>query len=39
MITFDNYNNENKTGHNSKLPYRIIIAGDSGSGKTIALLF
>ena len=44
MINFDNYTNENKTEHNLKRPYipdhpyRIIIIGDSGSGKTNALL-
>ena len=44
MINFDNYTNENKTEHNSKWsyvpdhPYRILIAGGSGSGKTNTLL-
>ena len=44
MINFDNYTNENKTEHNSNWPYipdqpyRILIAGGSGSGKTNALL-
>ena len=44
MINFHNYTNENKIEHNSKWPYildhlrRILIAGDSGSGKTNALL-
>ena len=44
MINFDNYTNENKTEHNSKLlyipdhPYRILIVSGSGSGKTNALL-
>ena len=44
MINFDDYTNENKTKHNSKLlcipdhPYRILIAAGSGSGKTNALL-
>ena len=44
MINFDNYTNENKTEHNSKWPYiphqpyRILIVGGSGSGKTNALL-
>ena len=44
MINFDNYINENKTEHNSNWPYipdhpyRILIAGGSGSGKTNALL-
>ena len=44
MINFDEYTNENKTGHNSKWPYipdnpyRILIVGDFGSGKTNALL-
>ena len=44
MINFDDYTNENKTEHNSKWlyipdhPYRILIVGGSGSGKTNALL-
>ena len=44
MISFDDYVNENKTKHNSKWPYipdhpyRILITGGSGSGKTNALL-
>ena len=44
MINFDDYTNENKTEHNSKWPYipdhpyRILIIGGSGSGKTNALL-
>ena len=44
MINFDEYTNENKTEHNSKWPYipdhpyRILILGGSGSGKTDALL-
>ena len=44
MINFDDYTNENKIEHNSKLahtpdhPYRILIAGGSGSGKTNAFL-
>ena len=44
MINFDDYTNENKTEHNPKwphiedYPYRILIVGDSGSGKTNALL-
>ena len=44
MINFDNYINKNKTEHNSKWPYipdhpyRILITGGSGSGKTNALL-
>ena len=43
MINFDEYTNESKIEHNSKWPYipdhphRILIAGDSGSGKTKAL--
>ena len=44
MINFDDYTNENKTEHNPKWPYipdhpyRILIVGDSGSGKTNAFL-
>ena len=44
MINFDKYTNESKIGHNSKWPYipdhpyRILIIGGSGSGKTNALL-
>ena len=44
MINFDDYTNENIIEHNSKWPYipdhpyRILIAGGSGSGKTNALL-
>ena len=44
MIDFDKYTNKNKTEHNSKSPhiayhpYRILIIGGSGSGKTNALL-
>ena len=44
MINFDDYANENKTQHNSQWPYildhpyRILITGGSGSGKTNALL-
>ena len=44
MINFDDYANENKTVHNLKWPYipdhpyRILIIGGSGSGKTNALL-
>ena len=44
MINFDDYTNENNTEHNEKWPYvsdrpyRILIIGDSGSGKTNALL-
>ena len=44
MINFDNYTNENKTEHNLKWPYipdhpyKILIVGGSGSGKTNALL-
>ena len=44
MINFDEYTNENNTEHNSKWPYipdhpyRILIVGGSGSGKTNALL-
>ena len=44
MINFDNYVNENKAKHNEKWPYipdhpyRILIIGGSGSGKTNALI-
>ena len=44
MINLDEYTNENKIEHNSKCPYipdhpyRILIIGGSGSGKTNALL-
>ena len=44
MINFHDYTNENKTQHNPKWPYipdhpyRILIIGGSGSGKTNALL-
>ena len=44
MIISDNYTNENKLEHNPQWPYiqdhpyRILIAGGSGSGKTNALL-
>ena len=44
MINFDEYTNENKIEHNLKWPYipdhpyRILIVGGSGSGKTNALL-
>ena len=44
MINFDDYVNENKTGHNKKWPYtpdhpyRILIIGGSGSGKSNVLL-
>ena len=44
MINFDDYVNENKTEHNenwpciSDRPYRILIIGRSGSGKTNVLL-
>ena len=44
MINFDDYTNENKTEHNLKWqyipdhPYRILIIGGSGSGKTNAFL-
>ena len=40
MINFDNYVNKNKTKHNKNWPYipdnpyRILIIGISGSGKT-----
>ena len=43
-INFDEYTNENIIEHNSKWPhipdhpYRILIVGGSGSGKTNALL-
>ena len=44
MINFDDYTNENRTEHNKNWPYipdhpyRILIIGDSGSGKTNTLL-
>ena len=44
MINFDEYTNENKKEHNLNRPYipdhpyRILIIGDSGTGKTNALL-
>ena len=44
MINFDNYTSENKTEHNKNWPhipdhpYRILIIGGSGSGKTNLLL-
>ena len=44
MINFDDYTNENIKEHNSKWPYipdhpyRILIIGSSGSGKTNVLL-
>ena len=44
MINFDDYTHENKTEHNSDWPYipdhpyRILIIGGSGSGKTNPLL-
>ena len=44
MINFDDYANENKTEHNLKWlyipdhPYRILVIGGSGSGKTNELL-
>ena len=44
MINFDEYVNENKTEHNKTWPYtldhpyRILIIGGSGSGKTNVLL-
>ena len=44
MINFDEYTNENKRKHNPNYayipdhPYRILIVGGSGSGKTNALL-
>ena len=44
MINFDDYVNENKTKHNKTWPYapdhpyRILIIGGSGSGKTDVLL-
>ena len=44
VINFHDYTNENKTEHNSNgqhipdYPYRMLIIGGSGSGKTNALL-
>ena len=44
MINFDDYTNENKIKHNKNwpyipdYPYRILIIGGSGSGKTNTLL-
>ena len=44
MINFDEYVNENKTAHNKNWPYipdhpyRILIIGGSGTGKTNVLL-
>ena len=44
MINFDGYVNENKTKHNKNWsytidhPYKILIIGGSGSGKTNVLL-
>ena len=44
MINFDDYVNKNKTENNKNWPYilddpyRILIIGGSGSGKTNALL-
>ena len=44
MINFDDYTNEDETEYNSKWPhipdhpYRILIVGGSGSGKTNTLL-
>ena len=44
MINFDEYTNENKLKHNPNWPYipdhpyRILIIGGSGSGKTNVLL-
>ena len=44
MINFDDYANENKTEHNlnwpyiPNYPYRMLIIGGSGSGKTNAFL-
>ena len=44
MNNFDDYTNENKTQHNLKWsyildhPYRVLIVGGFGSGKTNALL-
>ena len=44
MTNFDEYTNENKSKHNLNFPYildhpfRILIIGGSGSGKTNALL-
>ena len=43
MMNFDDYTNENKIEHNLKQPYipdhpyRILLTGDTGSGKTNSL--
>ena len=38
MINFDDYASENKTERNRNWPYRSLIIGGSGSGKTNVLL-
>ena len=38
MIDFDDYVNENKTKYNRNWPYRILIIGGSGYGKTNLLI-
>ena len=38
MINFDDYASENKTERNRNWPYRTLIIGGSGSGKTNVLL-
>ena len=38
MINLDSITNENNKKHNEKRPYRILIIGGSGSGKTNTLL-
>ena len=44
MINFDDYASDNRTNHNPNLPYirdhpyKLLIVGDSGSGKTNAFI-
>ena len=42
LISFDDYTNKNKTENNLKwpyIPYRILITGNSGSGKNCNIKF